>query len=112
MRSTTQPCILEAAYPWLLCEGIINIVEQVRFLLGALLVYFKEQMDATQITNFQRYIFDALPRAAKLRPTVPEYGDFFIVGLDPQNPSFTDLVCQGLPKRGANIFISTVGERG
>ena len=60
-------------------------------------------MDATQITNFQRYIFDALPRLAKLRPTVPECGNFFTLGLNPQNQSFTDQVLQGLPKGVKNL---------
>jgi hypothetical protein len=100
----TFPTAEEAAYPWLFCERVVNIVEQVALSFGGVVFStLKEQMDATQITNFQRYIFDALPRSAKLRPTVPEYGNFFTLGLNPQNPSFADHVLKRLPK-GAKIL--------
>ena len=100
----TFPTAEEAAYPWLFCERVVNIAEQVALSFGAVVfTTLKEQMDATQVTNFQRYIFDALPRSAKLRPTVPEYGNFCTLGLNPQNPSFADRVLQTFPK-GAKIL--------
>ena len=108
----TFPTAEEAAYPWLFCERVVNIAEQVALSFGAVVfTSLKEQMDGTPITNFQRYIFDALPRSAKLRPTVPEYGTFCTLGVNPQNPSFAERILQQFPK-GAKIFISTTGERG
>jgi hypothetical protein len=56
----TFPTAEEAAYPWLFCERVVNIAEQVALSFGGVVFStLQEQMDVTQITNFQRYIFDA-----------------------------------------------------
>ena len=76
------PTAEEAAYPWVFCERVVNIVEQIAKHFGCVpATSLQEQIGEQHITNFQRYIFDALPRSAKLRPVVPEYGRFFTLVL-------------------------------
>jgi hypothetical protein len=100
----TFPTAEEAAYPWLFCERVVNIVEQVAQSFGSKVpTTLKEQVESGNLPNFQRYVFDALPRSARLRPLVPEYGRFFTLGLNPQNPQFADTVLRKLPK-GAKIL--------
>ena len=98
------PTAEEAAYPWLFCERVVNIVEQVAQSFGSKVPStLKEQVESGHLPNFQRYVFDALPRSAKLRPLVPEYGRFFTLGMNPQNPQFADTILKKLPK-GAKIL--------
>ena len=98
------PTAEEAAYPWLFCERVVNIVEQVALSFGSKVPStLKEQVESGHLPNFQRYVFDALPRSAKLRPLVPEYGRFFTLGMNPQNPQFADTILKKFPK-GAKIL--------
>jgi hypothetical protein len=96
------PTAEEAAYPWLFCERVADIVEDIALSFGAVAFStLQEQVQSQTITNFQRYIFDALPRSSKLRPVIPEFGRFFTLGLNPQNALLLKqflTVCQRVQK--------------
>lgn len=82
------PTSQEAAYPWLLCDRIVSLALAVATRCGA----SNPTTLASQVQQggslLNRYIFDALPRAATLKPLVAEFGDFLFVLVNPQNPSY------------------------
>ena len=93
------PTAEEAAYPWLFCERVVNIVEQLAWDSGcSSSTTLSEQIAASPSTNFQRYIFDALPRSSKLKPLVAEFGSFVTLATNPQNPGHIDNKVGQLPK--------------
>ena len=72
------PTSEEAAYPWLFCERLVNLVEQLAIDKGCTsATNLAEQLQQSPMTNFQRYVFDALPRSSKLKPLVAEFGRYF-----------------------------------
>ena len=93
------PTAEEAAYPWLFCERVVNIVEQVATDSGCNEpATLQEQVEVAPLTNFQRYIFDALPRSSKIKPLVAEFGHFLTLGVNPQNPDYIGNIMQKMPK--------------
>eukprot|EP00435_Cladocopium_sp_Y103_P065553 s1396_g27.t1 len=74
------PTAQEAAYPWLLCTRIVNLVLAAAEKLGAVRhLTLASQMEQQDFSMMNRYIFGALPRSTKLRPLVPEFATFFFV---------------------------------
>eukprot|EP00435_Cladocopium_sp_Y103_P046770 s357_g13.t1 len=93
------PTAAEAANPWLFCERLVNIVEQLAFDNGCIQVdTLKEQVHKAPFTNFQRYVFDALPRSSKVKPIVFEFGRYFSAGVNPQNADFVQALLKKFPK--------------
>eukprot|EP00435_Cladocopium_sp_Y103_P065100 s379_g27.t1 len=93
------PTAEEAAYPWLFCERLVNIVEQFALHHGCIVVEnLKDQVIKTPLTNFQRYVFDALPRSSKLKPLVSEYGRYFSAAVNPQNTNAVPSLLKQFPK--------------
>ena len=93
------PTAEEAAYPWLFCERVVHLVEKIAIESGCtVLANLQEQVQARHLTTFQRYVFDALPRAAMLRPIVAEFGRYVTLGVNPQNPEFVNNLLKRMPK--------------
>lgn len=93
------PTAEEAAYLWLFCERVANIVEDIAFSYGAVsFLTSQEQVESQAMTNFKRYIFDAVPGSSKLRPVISEFGRFFTLGSNPQNVPFMEAILNSLPK--------------
>ena len=93
------PTSEEAAYPWLFCERVVNIVERLATDCGCSnSATLSEQLQTTQLTNFQRYIFDALPRSSKLRPLVAEFGSLITLGVNPQHSEYLEQKLAQFPK--------------
>ena len=68
------PTAQEAAYPWLLCTRIMNVVIKEAEALGSVQLHtLAQQMGQADFTKMNRYIFGALPRSAKIRPLVHEF---------------------------------------
>ena len=98
------PTAEEAAYPWLFCQRVADIVEQIAYEHGCVHVTtLEQQVTNKQLTNFQRYVFDALPRSAELLPVVPEFGRFFTLGVNPQNTGYLEKTLKSCPK-GAKVL--------
>ena len=97
------PTAQEAAYPWLLCERIANIVISKATQFGASsLDTLSQQMDSEAFTKMNRYIFGALPRSTKLRPLVPQFASHVSVVTPAQHLDHADAVLATFPK-GAKI---------
>ena len=93
----------EAAYPWLLCERIINCVKRVALEMGAHAPEtLAEQAEGPTKDKLTRIVLGALPRGHKVKPLVSEFGDYVQVLTDPQRPSLLDEFLQKQLK-GARI---------
>ena len=93
------PTAEEAAYPWLFCERVVHLVEQLAVENGCDVHHnLHEQVGAKHLTNFQRYVFDALPRSSTLKPLVAEFGRYITLAVNPQNPGFLESILKKLPK--------------
>ena len=107
MQLNITPSLNRDLFPWASCSldfGRSDWIPNSAMLAGKILVSaplpstLKEQVELQVSPNFQRYVFDALPRSAKLRPLVPANGRFFTLGLDPQNPRFPDTIYKSSQK--------------
>eukprot|EP00435_Cladocopium_sp_Y103_P041856 s106_g11.t1 len=89
----------EAAYPFLLCERIINCLKGIALQLGA---HSPENMQQQALgptrDRLSRLVLGALPRGHKVRPLVSEYGHYNTVYVDPQQPSLLDKYLAEQPK--------------
>ena len=95
----TFPTAEEAAYPWLFCERVSNLVQQMAVDAGCSVTStLQEQIHGNFVGTFQRYVFDALPRSSKLKPLVAEYGHYWTVAVNPQNLSAVPQLLHTLPK--------------
>ena len=71
------PTAEEAAYPWLLCTRITNLILEQAQKMGALTqAMLSSQAEYTEFSFLNRYIFGALPRTTKLRPLAAEFATF------------------------------------
>ena len=81
------------------CERVVHLVEGIAIDSGyKVLASLQEQVQARHLTTFQRYVFDAWPRAAVLRPIVAEFGRYITLGVNPQNPEFVNNLLKKLPQ--------------
>ena len=71
------PTAEEAAYPWLLCTRIANLMIDAGLRMGAVQpTTLLQQSQQQEFSLLNRYIFGALPRTTKLRPLVNEFAMF------------------------------------
>ena len=102
------PTAEEAAYPWLLCKRIANIVKTKAVSLGAADLYsLQQQLTDESFTKMNRYLFGALPRSAKLKPMVPEFGHQVTVVAPAQHDDFAEAALSSFPK-GAKVLSRTL----
>ena len=101
------PTAEEAAYPWLFCERVVHLVEKLAVENGCEVHHnLHEQVEAKHLTNFQRYVFDALPSSSTLKPLVAEFGRYITLVVNPQNPGFLESSLKKLPK-GQKLFLDS-----
>ena len=102
----------EAAYPWLLCERIINCVRSVALQMGAHSPQtVAEQAEGPNSDSLSRVVLGALPRGHKVKPLVAEFGHYITVYADPQQPALTEKFVAQQPK-GAKIVSRRIVTRG
>ena len=89
-KQHTLGCFVSALSTWLRSIAIESGC--------TVLANLQEQVQARHLTTFQRYVFDALPRAAMLRPIVAEFGRYVTLGVNPQNPEFVNNLLKRMPK--------------
>ena len=102
----------EAAYPFLLCERIVNCVRNQALLRGAHAPSsLTEQLEGPTKDRLNRIVLGALPRGHKVKPLVAEYGQYITVYANPQNQLPLDSFLATLPK-GAKIVSRRLVTRG
>ena len=93
------PTAEEAAYPWLLCTRIVNLILAAGQQLGAFThETLQSQMEQPHFSIMNRYILGALPRSTKLRPLVSEFAEFHHIITPAQHVDHKDSVLQLCPK--------------
>ena len=98
------PTAEEAAYPWLLCTRIVNLILDAARRLGAIFgTNLQEQLLGPQFSLMNRYVFDALLRSTKLKPLVPEFSYFQYVVTTAQHVDHEQAVLNACPK-GAKLL--------
>ena len=71
------PTSEEAAYPWLLCARIVELILDADLKLGATQhATLSQQAQQVHFSMLSRYILGAVPRTTKLKPLVPEFASF------------------------------------
>ena len=106
------PTAQEAAYPWLLCTRIINVVIKEAEAMGSVQLHtLAQQMGQDDFTKMNRYIFGALPRSAKIRPLVHEFALTTWVMTPAQHTDYAGEVLNKFTK-GAKIISRTLWKWG
>eukprot|EP00435_Cladocopium_sp_Y103_P055547 s1794_g18.t1 len=89
----------EAAYPFLLCERIINCFKAIAMQLGAHTAdTLQQQADGPTRERLSRIVLGALPRGHKVKPLVSEYGRYITAYANPQQPAILDAFVAKYPK--------------
>ena len=92
------PTAEEAAYPWLLCTRVANLVIAAGKQMGAITHdTLQSQFDQKNFSMMNRYIFGALPRSTKLKPLVAEFSHFHHVVTAVPTEDMTSSVLQLCP---------------
>ena len=98
------PTAEEAAYPWMLCTRIVNLILAAAQQLGAVAHFtLKSQMEQPHFAMMNRYILGALPRSTKLRPLVSEFAEFHYIITPAQHVDHKDSVLQ-LCQKGSKLL--------
>ena len=106
------PTSEEAAYPHILCQRIIECIKQQVLQRGAMeSTTLEEQVQQPDADVAGRIALGSLPRGAKLRPLVAEFGRFVAVVVPSQTPEAMDTFMASLPK-GSKITARQLRKRG
>ena len=106
------PTSEEAAYPFVLCERIVECVRQKVTQMGALAsTTLAEQVQQPDADSAGRIALGALPRGTKVRPLVAEFGHFVAAIAPLQQPNAVETFVSSLPK-GSKITSRQVRKRG
>ena len=106
------PTSEEAAYPFVLCQRIVECVKQKVLQMGALVsTTLAEQMQHPDADAAGRIALGALPRGTKVRPLVAEFGGFVAAVAPLQQTTAVETFISSLPK-GSKITSRQVRKRG
>ena len=106
------PTSEEAAYPHVLCQRIVECVKQRVLAAGAMESHtLAEQVEQPDATEAGRIALGALPRGAKIKPLVAEFGHFVAAVAPPQQTAAVNDFIATLPK-GSKITSRQLWKRG
>ena len=93
------PTSEEAAYPWLLCTRIVELILDIALKNGATKSEtLAQQAQQLHFSMLNRYMFGALPRTTKLRPLVPEFASYQQVIAAVSNHDISEEILKLCPK--------------
>jgi len=106
------PTAEEAAYPSVLCQRIVDCVKHKVVQFGAIFsTTLSEQVEQPDADAAGRIALGALPRGAKIRPLVAEFGNYVAVVAPTQQTDKIDSFLASLPK-GSKITSRQLLKRG
>ena len=102
----------EAAYPQVLCERIVECVKQKVVSMGAIIpTTLEEQVHQPDADAAGRISLGSLPRGAKVRPLVAEFGSFVAAAAPSQQTGAIEAFVGTMPK-GSKITARQLRTRG
>ena len=111
-REVHFPTSEEAAYPPVLCQRIVECVKQKAVSCGALFSNtLEEQLQQPDGDAAGRIALGALPRGAKVKPLVAEFGSYISTVAPAQHTGAVEALLPSLPK-GARITSRQLWKRG
>ena len=111
-NSVYFPTSEEAAYPYVLCQRIVECVKSHVLRMRALgSAALEEQLQQPDSHEAGRIALGALPRGAKIKPLVAEFGHFEAAIAPVQQTSLVDNLLQALPK-GSRVTSRQLWKRG
>eukprot|EP00435_Cladocopium_sp_Y103_P051887 s469_g16.t1 len=111
-NSVSFPTADEAAYPLVLCQRIIDcVMHQVKFFGTISSSSLEQQITQPDADSAGRIALGALPRGAKVKPLVAEYGRFLAVVAPTQRTETVDQFLSTLPK-GSKVTSRHLWKRG
>ena len=111
-NSVHFPTSEEAAYPFVLCQRIVECVKTQVIQMGALgSTTLEEQLQQPDAHEAGRIALGALPRGAKIKPLVAEFGHFEAAIAPVQQVDLVDRLLQTFPK-GSRVTSRQLWKRG